>query len=32
VARGSVTVRDFAKRRNITLKAPKSYIARAKKR
>jgi hypothetical protein len=32
VARGSVVVRDFAKRRNITLKAPKSYVARAPRR
>jgi hypothetical protein len=30
VARGSVQVRDLVKRRNITLKAPKRYTARAR--
>jgi hypothetical protein len=32
VRRGSVLVRDFSKRRNIRLKAPKSYTARARSR
>ena len=32
VSRGSVLVRDLSKRRNVTLKAPKSYTARAPRR
>jgi hypothetical protein len=32
VTRGTVIVRDFAKRRNIRLKAPRSYTARPRKR
>jgi len=32
VARGSVLVRDFAKRKNVRLKAPRRYTARARKR
>jgi hypothetical protein len=32
VARGSVLVRDLVKRRNIRLKAPKKYTARARRR
>ena len=32
VARGTVTVRDLTKRRNIRLKAPKRYTARARRR
>jgi len=31
VARGAVVVRDFSKRKNIRLKAPKSYTARARR-
>jgi hypothetical protein len=31
-ARGTVVVRDFSKRRNIRLKAPKQYTARAPRR
>ena len=32
VRRGTVLVRDLAKRRNVRLKAPKTYIARARRR
>lgn len=32
VREGTVVVRDFAKRRNVTLKAPRRYTARARKR
>jgi hypothetical protein len=32
VREGVVTVRDFVKRKNVTVKAPKSYRARARKR
>jgi hypothetical protein len=32
VRQGTVVVRDFAKRKNVRLKAPKRYTARARKR
>ena len=32
VREGTVTVRDFAKRKNVRVKAPKSYTARARRR